>query len=126
MSTLAIVLIVIGVILLVLFIGGYVNARRRLRDPDYHRHLAEAERELEAARASDRGWDRDLLHSAARSALSAERPGKAYESLELFLVEDRPGVEEDRAHLMASGSAGRARVVLARTAQGDWVLDRVE
>jgi hypothetical protein len=126
MSTLAIVLIVVGVILLLFFIGGLVVARRRLEDPDYYRHLEEAERELEHARATDRGWDRDLLHAAARAALESEHPGKAWPSLELFLVEDRPGVEEDRAHMMARGPEGRVRVVLKRRPDGEWVHERVE
>jgi hypothetical protein len=126
MSTFAIVLIVVGVILVLMFIGGLVVARRRLDDPDYYRHLDQAEQALEQARASDRGWDRDLLHAAARSALDSERPGKSWPSLELVLVEDRPGVEEDRAHMMASGPDGRARVVLMRRPDGEWVHERVE
>jgi hypothetical protein len=126
MSTLAIVLIAIAVVLLLFFIGGLVVARRRLDDPDYYRNLELAEQQLEQARAKDRGWDRDLLHAAARAALAAERPGKSWPSLELFLVEDRPGVEEDRAHMMASGPEGRATVVLMRRADGEWVHERVE
>jgi hypothetical protein len=126
MSTLAIVLIVVAVILVLMFIGGLVVARRRLADPDYYRHLEEAEQMLEQARATDRGWDRDLLHAAARAALQSERPGKSWPQLELVLVEDRPGVEEDRAHMMASGPDGRARVVLMRRPDGEWVHERVE
>ena len=126
MSTIAIVLIVVAAILVLMFLGGLVVARRRLQDPDYYRHLEQAEQMLEQARASDRGWDRDLLHAAARAALESERPGKSWPSLELVLVEDRPGVEEDRAHMMASGPDGRARVVLMRRPDGEWVHERVE
>jgi hypothetical protein len=118
--------IILGAILILFFIGGLVVARRRLEDPDYYRHLEDAERALEQARATDRGWDRDLLHAAARAALETERPGKSWPSLELFLVEDRPGVEEDRAHMVASGPDGRARVVLMRRPDGEWVHERVE
>jgi hypothetical protein len=126
MSTLAIVLIAVGAVLLLLFIGGLVVARRRLEDPAYYRNLELAEQQLEQARATDRGWDRDLLHAAARAALAAERPGRSWPSLELFLVEDRPGVEQDRAHMMASGPEGRVRVVLMRLPDGEWVHEHVE
>jgi hypothetical protein len=41
------------------------------------------------------------------------------------LVDDRPGVSEDRAHFMAVGADGAARVILAR--EGDrWIAERVE
>jgi hypothetical protein len=41
------------------------------------------------------------------------------------LVDDRPGIEEDRAHFVAVGPDGRARVILAR--EGDrWIAERVE
>jgi len=42
------------------------------------------------------------------------------------LVDDRPGVEEDRAHMLAMGDDGEARVVLTRNQDGEWILDRVE
>ena len=41
-----------------------------------------------------------------------------------MLVEDRPGVEEDRAQFHATGADGEARVVLGR--HGDrWVAESV-
>src|SRR5215213_4842910 len=126
MSTLAIVLIVIGAVLALLFIGGVVVARRRLRRPEFELDVAEADRALESARAADRGWDRELLHAAAREAIEAERPGFAPRSLHLVLVDDRPGVEEDRAHLLAAADEDRVRVVLARDSDGRWIAERVE
>jgi hypothetical protein len=126
MSTLAIVLIVIAVLLVLLFVGGLVVERRRLNRPDFEADVASADRALETARAADRGWERELLDQAARSALAAERPDFGFDSLHLVLVDDRPGVEEDRAHLMASGSEGTARVVLTRDAEGRWLHERVE
>jgi hypothetical protein len=126
MSTLAIVLIIVGVLIALLFVGGVVVERRRLRRPGFDADVASADRALESARAADRGWDRALIDAAARSALEAERPGFSWESLHLVLVDDRPGVEEDRAHLVAAGAEGQARVVLCREADGRWACERIE
>jgi hypothetical protein len=126
-STLAIVLIVVAVVFVLLFVGGLVVERRRLQRPDFAADVARADRALESARAEDRGWNRQLLDDAAGQALAAERPGFEWSSLELVLVDDRPGVEEDRAHLMAVGDGGEtARVVLTRERDGRWVPERVE
>ena len=126
MSTLAIVLIIIGVVLVLLFVGGVVVVRRRLNRPGFQADVASADQALERARADDRGWDREVLHRAAQTALESERPGFSWESMHLVLVDDRPGVEEDRAHLVATGSDGQARVVLCRDADGRWASERIE
>lgn len=126
MSTLAIVLIVIAVVFVLLFAGGLVVERRRLNRPDFEADVASADRALESARAQDRGWERDLLDRAAEDALRSERPGFNWDSLHLVLVDDRPGVEEDRAHVMATGADGSARVVLSRDAGGTWVCEGIE
>lgn len=124
MSTLAIILIVIGVVLVLLFVAGALVARRRT-EGDYAEHVAQADHALEAARAADRGWDRAVLESTARAALERERPGWAYE-LHLVLVDDRPGVVDDRAHLVAVGDGAEARLVLTREAGGDWMVETVQ
>jgi len=126
MSTLAIVLIILGLVLAALFAGGVMVARRRLRRPEFDADVAAADQALERARADDRGWHRDLLDEAARRALQAERPGFEPRSLDLVLVDDRPGVEEDRAHLMALGDGESVRVVLTRDAEGRWGAERLE
>ena len=48
MSVLAIVLIVLGALLALLFVGGYIARRRHDAElaPDYLRHLAEADLSL--------------------------------------------------------------------------------
>lgn len=127
MSTLAIVLIIVAVVLVAVFVGGLAAARSRERAGagDYSRHVAAADRALEAARAVDRGWDRALLEEAARTALRERRPDFAYDDLALILVDDRPGVTEDRAQFAAIGRDGEARVVLVRGEQG-WGAERVE
>lgn len=126
MSNLAIVLIVLGVILLLALIGGLLGARRRdaVQAPSYQRHLREADHALEQARAGDRGWDRAMMEQVARDALARERPGETIEGLELVLVDDRPGVEEDRAHFEATSRDGRVLVVLARGEAG-WTAERI-
>ena len=119
-STLAIVLIVVGGVFMLLFLGGLaytVRRERRTRVVDARR-IADADHALERARAADRGWDRDMLDRAAQEAIARERPGWRYDALELVLVDDRPGVNEDRAHLVATSAEGDLRLVLARDESG--------
>jgi hypothetical protein len=53
------------------------------------------------------------------------RPGWTFDELHLVLVDDRPGVDEDRAHFVAMGPDDQVRVILAR--QGDhWVAEGLE
>ena len=128
MSTLAIILIVIGAVVLVFLVLGVLGARARDRRlaVTWMRHVAEADAALEQARAEDKGWDREAMSIAARSALAESRPGWTFDELLLVLVEDRPGVEEDRAHFVAlHGDDEETRVVLAR--QGDrWVAESID
>ena len=127
MSALAIVLIVLAALTLIFLVGGFVIARRRVDRPDWEEHIRSADQALEQARAADRGWDRELIHAAARGALGEHRPGFEPESLDLVLVDDRPGMEEDRAHLIAvRRGESPVRLVLARDATGAWGVERVE
>jgi hypothetical protein len=126
MSVLAIILIVLAAVLLVFFAGGYVVANRRRDQPGWEDHIRLADNALEQARAADRGWDRELIDAAARQALSEQRPGFEPASLDLVLVDDRPGVEEDRAHLVAAGTDASVRLVLARDASGAWGVERLD
>jgi hypothetical protein len=127
LSTLGIILIVIGVLVVLFAIGGAVAVvkRSRLQDATFAEHVEAADSALEQARALDKGWHRDTMEDAAKTALSESRPGWTYDDLHLVLVDDRPGVSEDRAHFMAMGADGMVRVILAR--EGDrWVAERVE
>ena len=127
MSVLAIVLIVLGVAVLVLTAGGLLARRRHDRRyaGTYARNVEEADRALEEARAADRGWDPALLEQAARRALIEARPGWEPARLEIVLVDDRPGVAEDRAHLVAVQGEDRVRIVLARQEGGHWTAQVV-
>jgi Flp pilus assembly protein TadB len=128
MSTLAIILIVLGAIVLVALILGFLGTRARDRQQagSWEVHVRRADSALAQAAASDRGWQRDTMEEAARAALSESRPDWSYGNLHLVLVDDRPGIEEDRAHFVAVAEGGdEARVVLSR--QGDrWVAESID
>ena len=111
---------------MLLFIGGLLGARRRdrRRAPQYAEHLHQADQALEQARAADRGWDRDVMERLVRETLEREHPGTAFDRIELVLVDDRPGVDEDRAHFEAVDGDRRVRVVLARSGEG-WAPEHV-
>jgi hypothetical protein len=127
MSTIAIVLIVIGAVLVLFFIGGLLAVRTRARrlGDQFYEDVRAADVALEQARAVDKGWHRETMEAAARAAVEESRPGWGFDDLHLVFVDDRPGVEEDRAHFVAIGADGETRVILAR--QGDsWVAERVD
>jgi hypothetical protein len=125
MSTLAIVLIVIGAIVLIFLLLGFLGARARDRQQagSWETHVRAADAALAQAAATDRGWQRETMEQVARAAISEARPGWVYGPLHLVLVDDRPGIDEDRAHFVAVADDGEeARVVLSR--QGDrWVAE---
>jgi hypothetical protein len=127
MSTLAVILIVLGAVILLALLLGFLGARARDRRqaPSYAEHVATADHALEQARAADKGWHREAMEEAARVALSESRPGWEYRDLHLVLVDDRPGMAEDRAHFVAVADDGEARVILARQ-EDRWVAERVE
>ena len=127
LSTLGIVLIVLGVVVILFFIGGVlaVRVRNRRQAGSYAEHVAQADAALEQARASDRGWDRDVMEEAARTAIAEARGDWDFNDLHLVLVDDRPGTEEDRARFVAVAPDAECHVTLARN--GDrWVAERVE
>ena len=126
-STLGIVLIAFGALVLIALVLGFAGARvrDRRRAPHWEEHVAAADSALEQARAADRGWHRESMERVAREALEESRPGWAYRDLHLVLVDDRPGVHEDRAQFMAVGEDGEVNVVLGRH-DDRWVAERVE
>jgi type II secretory pathway pseudopilin PulG len=126
MSTLAIVIIAVAAVLLLFFVGGSLAARRRAQSPEVDERIRAADRALEQARASDRGWDREVMAQAAGQAIREQRPDYRWDALDLVLVDDKPGTAEDRAHLVASGQQGPCMVVLARREGGEWFAERIE
>ena len=128
MSTLAIILIVLGAVILIAIMLGFLGARARDRRQagSWEESVRAADGALAQAAASDRGWQRDAMEAAARSALEQERSGWPYGALHLVLVDDRPGIDQDRAHFVAVGDGGdEARVVLSRQS-GRWVAESVD
>jgi hypothetical protein len=123
MSLLLIIVIVVSALAVVFFIGGLIISRRHAEH--WHENVAKAEEALELAWAQDKGWDREVLHRSAREALGSHKPGFEYTDVHLVVVEDRPGVAEDKAQLVAVGEDGEARVVLARGADGGWTVESV-
>lgn len=126
MSTLAVILIVAAIVVITLLVLATLAVRKRMEQaqPDYARHLAAADQALEAARASDRGWDRAVMEDVVRAALNEHRPNWDFRSLDLVLVDDRPGVDEDRAHFEASDGDAKVLVVLSRGEAG-WTAGEV-
>jgi type II secretory pathway pseudopilin PulG len=127
MSVVEIVLIAVVALIALVFVGGLLGARRRDRAQAarFEGNVREADQALQQARAGDRGWDRAVMEEAVRGALRDRRPDFGYDRLHLVLVDDRPGVEEDRAHFVAVGADGEARIVLSRA--GDhWGAESVE
>ena len=121
MSVLAIVVLVLVALIVVLFIGGLIAARRHAdaTEDRMTKRIAAADRALEAARAADRGWDPLVLEEAARIALQEALPDFHYDRLQLVLVDDRPGTDHDRAEMLASGGTGLVRVAVTRHGN-DW------
>jgi hypothetical protein len=121
-SLLAILIIAFVVLAVIFFIGGYIVAGRR-RDAHESKLLAQitaADEALAEARASDRGWDLDLLQTAAREAYASRFEGREPEQLHLIQVVDKPGTEADEAVFRAIDGHREEDLILGR--EGDrWV-----
>ena len=122
MSLLAILIIALVVLAVLFFIGGFIVAGRR-RDAHESKlltQIAAADEALAEARASDRGWDLDVLQSAAREAYANRFEGREPEKLHLIQVVDKPGTEADEAVFRAIDGHREEDVILGR--EGDrWV-----
>ena len=115
-----IVLIVVAVLAL-LAIGGALAQGRRLQAERGHfrEHLEQANLDLAAAHAGDKGWEPVALEQAARRAVS-EETGAETASLTLVQVVDRPGTEDDRAVFRVELSDGRQRMLTMARHDGGW------
>ncbi|WP_028059154.1 hypothetical protein [Candidatus Solirubrobacter pratensis] len=114
-------LIIVLVVLVLLIAGGIIARTRQLARsrPAFERSLAQVERDLVAAAAADRGWDRERLETAARR-IGAEQLGSEPDELTLVEVVDRPGTDEDQAVFDCRAGGARHRLVLGRR-DGEWV-----
>jgi hypothetical protein len=119
-------LAIVLVVLVVLAAGGFLARRAQLRRTRgaFDASLEKVNRDLAAAAAADRGWDRDTLESAARRLFAAER-GAEPDDLVLVEVLDRPGTDQDRAIFRAQHGGATHRLTLGRRA-GEWVREGLE
>jgi hypothetical protein len=113
---------VIVALLLLLAVGGFFAQRRRLAATEsaFRASIEQADQDLAAAHAADKGWDRAHLEAAARRVFAEQHPGHAVDSLSLVQVVDKPGTDADEAVFMVTGGGHEHRVVLGR-AGDDWV-----
>jgi len=120
-STLAVIIIVVVLLLVLLIVGGLVANARRARggEDELIAALREADHALAAARAADRGWDREAMEEAARAAFAARSPVEVGELL-LLQVVDRPGTEEDQALFRVVTDTGSEEILLVRDDAGAW------
>jgi hypothetical protein len=113
-------LIIVIVVFALLAIGGALARRRQLARsrPAFEASLEQVNRDLAAAAAADRGWDREVLEAAARRIYEQE---SGREPAELVLIEvlDRPGTDQDQAIFRVGPNE---RLTLGRR-DGEWVHD---
>jgi hypothetical protein len=117
-STLGIVLLAIGALIVVLVAGGWVAATRRTRSREEAlcRELERAQRALSQAQALDRGWDRTVMDAAARRAAAQRLGDGAFSELQLVQVIDKPGKDNDQAvYRVETADGDEHRITLGRT-----------
>jgi hypothetical protein len=114
-------LIIVLVVLVVLAVGGAIARTRQLARTReiFERSLEQVDRDLAAAAAQDRGWDREHLESVARR-IAAERLGSDPDELVLIEVLDLPGTDADQAVFRIRAGGDRQRLVLGRR-EGEWM-----
>jgi hypothetical protein len=114
-------LLIVLIVVAVLAVGGAIARRAQLSRTrgSFDASLERANRDLAAAAAADRGWDRATMESAARRVF-AEQRGAEPERLLLVEVLDRPGTDEDQAVFQCELGGSTHAVTLGR--RGDeWV-----
>jgi Tfp pilus assembly protein PilX len=126
METWEIIVLVVVLVIVLLAVGGALARRRQLEGSQgrFEANLQQVNRDLAAAHAEDRGWERSLLEDAARQAYAVERGGADPGALELTQVIDRPGTDDDHA-VFRCGPEARERLTLGRR-DGQWVLEALE
>jgi hypothetical protein len=114
------------VLLLLAILGGAMASRRNaLGAIAFEQSLAAVDRQLAAAIASDHGWERGALETAARSAFSERRPGAQIAQLELVQIKDEPGTDQDLAVFRVLADDSVSRLTLGRR-DGAWYAAALE
>ncbi len=127
MSVVAIVVLaLLGVLLLLALVGAAGASRRNRAGAErFSASLDAVDRQLAAAVAADRGWQRETLEASAREAFAAHRPGAEIAALELTQVVDEPGTDQDLAIFRVRTADGTSRLTLGRR-DGAWYAAQVE
>ena len=123
-----VVLVVLGVLLLLAIVGGAMASRRnRAGEEGLRERLRDVDRQLAAAVASDRGWERETLEAAARAAFAERRPAAPIAGLELVQVIDEPGTDHDLAvfRVLSGSPPGASRLTIGRR-DGAWYAAALE
>lgn len=125
METWLIIVIAVVAVLILLAVGGLIatNRRTRSREGQLLADLEAVNDALAAAHAADKGWDPVLLREAATSAFAEGHPGVEPESLTLVHVDDRPGIDEDRAVFRVVAAGAEHELVLGRRDEGWFTLE---
>jgi hypothetical protein len=127
MPTWLVIALGLFVLLVIILAVGGAYARKRQLEATRERfdvHLAEINQQLAAAHATDRGWARDGLEAAARSAYAEQRSGAQPHELTLVQIVDLPGTDDDKAVFQVKGSGRDERLTLGR-AGGEWVFEQL-
>ncbi|MBI5103528.1 MAG: hypothetical protein HZB46_00800 [Solirubrobacterales bacterium] len=117
MSTLGLILIILGAVLLVLFVGGMiaVSRRRKATESRFREQVEAANAALARAHAEDKGWERATMEAAAREAAAGP-----VDELHLLEVVDKPGTDADEAVFRAV-TGGQERLIRLGRREGAWI-----
>ena len=124
---LVVVLVILGVLLLLAILGAAMASRRNaLGAIAFEQSLAAVDRELAAAVAADRGWERGALEAAARDAFVERRPDTRIAELQLVQVVDEPGTDQDLAVFLVTAADGAECTLTLGRRDGAWYAAALE
>jgi type II secretory pathway pseudopilin PulG len=117
-----VVIAVVGALLLLFGAGYLANARRnRVLGARMRAQIEAADAALAEARAQDRGWERELIETAARQVYTARGTGAEIRELHLVQVIDRPGTDADEAVFRVLTADGDDETLVLGRREGAWV-----
>jgi len=122
------IIIIAVVVLTLLAVGGAIAQRRRLEASGdrFAAHLDDANSDLAAAHAHDRGWEPATLEAAARAVIAEQPDAAPVHALTLVQVVDPPGKQEDRAIFRARLSDQRELLLTMARRDDVWYAVAIE